>query len=127
MTTIETTQLRAYNEAIRHDVPSLVDELRSMLGAKLVAYIAGVGETRAVREWADGIRKPSPGTAQTLRLAYRIARLIEQSEGAGVVPSWFQGMNPQLGDKSPARVLHENRTEQGHLAILNAANAFVGA
>ncbi len=60
MTTIEMTQLSAYNESIRHDVPGLVDELRRTLGAKLVAYIAGVTETRAVREWAEGTRKPSP-------------------------------------------------------------------
>lgn len=125
--TIEMTQLRAYNESIRQGVPSLVDELRRVLGAKLVAYIAGVRETRAVRDWIDGTRKPSPNAVQTLRLTYRIVRLVEQSEGTGVVAPWFQGMNPQLGDRSPARVLHEDRTEQAHLAVLNAANLFVGA
>jgi len=126
-TTIATTQLTAYNESIRQDVPQLVDELRTMLGAKLVAFIAGVHETRAVREWVEGTRKPSPNAVQTLRLTYRIARLIDQSEGAGVVAPWFQGMNPQLGDRSPARVLREDRTEQGHAAVLNAANIFIGA
>ena len=127
MTTIEMTQLSAYNESIRHDVPGLVDELRRTLGAKLVAYIAGVTETRAVREWAEGTRKPSPSAVQTLRLAYRIVRLIEQSEGAGIVAPWFQGMNPQLGDRSPARVLRDDPTEQAHAAVLSAANLFVGA
>lgn len=125
--TIETTQLQAYNDSIRQGVPGLIDELRRVLGAKLVAYIAGVGETRAVRDWADGTRKPSPNAVQTLRLTYRIVRLVGQSEGAAVVAAWFQGMNPQLGDRSPARVLHEDRTEQAHLAVLNAANTFVGA
>lgn len=127
MTMIETTSLSAYNDSIRHDVPGLVDELRRVLGARLVAYIAGVGETRAVREWAEGERKPSPKAEQTLRLAYRIVRLIDQSEGPGVVAPWFQGMNPRLGDESPARVLREEPTEQAHAAVLAAANLFVGA
>ncbi len=32
----------------------VVKELREELGAPLVAYLAGVKETRAVHEWADG-------------------------------------------------------------------------
>ncbi|WEG08619.1 antitoxin VbhA family protein [Microbacterium horticulturae] len=40
--------------------PEIVDDLRKSLGAKLVAYIAGLSETRTVREWVEGSRKPSP-------------------------------------------------------------------
>jgi hypothetical protein len=36
----------------------VVAELRDLPGARLVAYLAGVTETRAVREWAEGIRTP---------------------------------------------------------------------
>ncbi len=34
----------------------LVKELRELRGARLVAYLGGVRETRAVRHWADGTR-----------------------------------------------------------------------
>jgi len=41
-------------------VPEIVDDLRKALAAKLVAYIAGVSETRTVREWAEATRRPTP-------------------------------------------------------------------
>ncbi|WP_426624494.1 hypothetical protein ACPPVW_18385 [Leifsonia sp. McL0607] len=126
-TTIATTGLKAYNDSIKYTVPQIVDELRRALGAKLVAYIAGVTETRTVREWVETDRRPSPTTAERLRLTHRIVTLIGQSEGEAVVPTWFQGMNPLLSDRSPARVLHEDAFEEAGPRVLAAANAFVGA
>ena len=61
--------IRAYRESINLEVAPLVAELRDMLGAKVVAYLAGVGETRAVRQWADGSRKMPAETEARLRLA----------------------------------------------------------
>lgn len=85
-------------------VSEVVDALLLALGAKVVAYIAGVSETRTVREWAEDARRPTPAVEERLRLAHRIVTLIGQSEGVAIVPTWFQGMNPQLGDHSLARV-----------------------
>lgn len=126
-TTVATTGLKAYNDSIKHTVPQIVDDLRRALGAKLVAYIAGVTETRTVREWAEAGRRPSPVAVERLRLTHRVVTLIGQSEGEAVVPTWFQGMNPHLGDRSPARVLHEDAFEDAGPRVLAAANAFVGA
>ncbi|MHA6694669.1 hypothetical protein [Homoserinimonas sp. A520] len=108
-------------------VPEIVDDLRLVLGSKLVAYIAGVSETRTVREWAEAARRPTPAAEDRLRLAHRIVALIGKSEGESIVPTWFQGMNPQLGDRSPARVLHEDSFDEAGARVLAAANAFVGA
>ncbi|RDV43408.1 hypothetical protein DOE76_18120 [Leifsonia sp. ku-ls] len=126
-TTIAEKGLKAYNDSIRQATPEIVDDLRRALGAKLVAYIAGVTETRTVREWAEGSRKPAPSAVERLRLTHRVVTLIGQSEGDAVVPTWFQGMNPYLGDRSPARVLHEDPFDEAGPGVLAAANAFVGA
>lgn len=125
--TIEATRLAAFNESIRQDLPYIVSDLRVRLGAKLVAYIANVTETRAVRAWVEGDRTPSPNTERRLRLAYMVTALIDRSEGDGVAATWFQGMNPQLGDRSPARVLHDDRTDEAMDRVLSAAKGFVGA
>jgi hypothetical protein len=119
--------LNAYNDSIRRTVLEIVDDLRLALGAKLVAYIAGVSETRTVREWAEDARRPTPAAEERLRLAHRIVTLIGQSEGEAIVPTWFQGMNPQLGNRSPARVLHEDSFDEAGTRVLAVANAFVGA
>ena len=69
--------LAAYNEAARMSQPELVTALRELLGAKLVAYLGRVKETRAVRQWADGTRTIGNDTdVERLRITYRAARCI---------------------------------------------------
>lgn len=52
------------NTANGATVPEIVEVLRQVLGTKLVAYIAGVSETRTVREWAEGSRRPRPAAEE---------------------------------------------------------------
>lgn len=116
--------IRAYRESINLEVPQLVSELREALGAKLVAYLAGVGETRAVRQWAEGTRTMPATTEERLRLAYHVTGILSESSGHRVVQSWFQGMNPQLDDRAPARLLRETDPHQAGPEVLAAARAF---
>lgn len=124
--TLQDLELGVFNDAIRRDASELTDGLREILGAQLVAYLGNVRETRAVREWAEGSRRPSEATVERLRLAYRVARLLERRESRGIVQAWFQGLNPQLHDESPAKVIREGRPDQVGAAILSAARSFAG-
>src|SRR5699024_11698356 len=56
--------LQAHSQATRLPTAELVSELRALLGAKLVAYLGGVRETRAVRQWADGQRAVQDKTTE---------------------------------------------------------------
>jgi len=117
--------LHAHAQAIRLDTPALVKALRNLLGAKLVAYLGGVRETRAVRQWAEGTRKVQDKTDERrLRLVYQVAALIAERDSAGVVQAWFQGLNPQLEDRSPARLLREGDLDEVGPMVLAAARAF---
>jgi len=49
----------AHIRAVRSSFPEVVAALREILGLKLCAYLGSVKETRAVNEWADGVREPS--------------------------------------------------------------------
>jgi hypothetical protein len=98
--------------------------LREILGAKLVAYLGSVKETRAVRQWADGEREPAAEVVTRLRIAYHAAALLREKDSAAVVQAWFQGMNPRLDDVAPARLLREGDLEQVGPAVLAAARAF---
>src|SRR5680860_661284 len=101
-------ELRAHEHAIRTPLPDALGELQALLTARLVAYLAGVTETRAVKEWADGSRSiRSPETEARLRLALQIAVMLAERDDARVVQAWFTGLNPQLDDRSPARLLRE--------------------
>lgn len=128
-TSIARGDLRAYEESVRLSSPELVGRLRELLGAKLVAYLGSVQETRAVRQWADADdpRTPSAEVLNRLRMAYRIAALLDEKDGPGVVQAWFQGMNPRLDDVAPARLLREGDLNQVGPGILAAARAFAAA
>ncbi len=117
--------LHAHALATRLDTPVLVKELRDLLGAKLVAYLGGVRETRAVRQWAEGTRSIQDSTDERrLRLAYQVAVLIAERDAPDVIQAWFQGLNPALEDRSPARLLREGDLDEVGPAVLGAARAF---
>ncbi len=117
--------LDAHARAVRVAVPELVAELRDLLGARLVAYLGGVKETRAVHEWADGVRSPSAQTVRRLRAALQVALAISRVDGPEVAQAWFQGLNPQLEDRSPARLLREGDLDEVGPAVIAASRAFL--
>jgi hypothetical protein len=100
-------------------------ELRELLGARLVAYLGGVRETRAVHEWADESRQPSAEVQQRLRLALQVALPIAEADGTEVAQAWFQGLNPELEDRSPARMLRDGEIEEAGPAVIAAVRAFL--
>ena len=114
----------AHDRAYRLPIDRVVTELRDVLGAKLVAYIAGVTETRAVREWADGVRTPRSPVPERLRLTLQVVEMLRQRESTAVVAAWVQGLNPRLDDRSPARLLREGDLEEVGPQVLAAARAF---
>jgi hypothetical protein len=125
LTTLARPDLAAYEHATRLAFPVVVKELKELLGGRLVAYLAGVSEVRAVNDWAEGTRSPRGQVEDRLRFALRVASFIAHHDGAGVAQAWVQGLNPQLEDRSPARLLREGDLEEVGPQILAAARAFI--
>ena len=117
----------AHDRAYRLSIVEVVSELREVLGSKLVAYIAGVSETRAVREWADGDREPRHPVPERLRLTLYVVETLRTRDTTDVARAWIQGLNPRLGDRSPARLLRDGDVEGVGPKVLAAARAFVAA
>jgi hypothetical protein len=87
--------------------------------------VGAVGETRAVHEWADGTRRPSEQTQRRLRFALRVPLPIAEADSAEIAQAWFQGLNPQLDDRAPARLLRDGGLEEVGPAIVAAERAFL--
>jgi hypothetical protein len=117
--------LAAWEHAARLPFARVVAELSEILGPKLVAYLAGVRETRAVRQWSTGEREPRAPLPERLRFALQVAWLIARHDDDAVARAWFQGLNPQLDDRSAARLLREGALDTVGPQILAAARAFV--
>ena len=122
---VRTIEAKTHTQAIRLPFPALVAELREILGAKLVAYIGSVRETRAVREWSEGTRTPKGDTSERLRLAFQVAKCIADSDGADTAQAWFQGLNPLLSDVSPARLLREGDLHTDGQRVIDAERYFL--
>jgi hypothetical protein len=115
----------AHQQAVRATFPQVASMLRDLLGARLCAYLGSVNETRAVHEWADGTRKPSAATQRRLRLALQVALAIAEADGPDVARAWFWGLNPQLEDNSPARLVREGDPDEVGPAVIAAERAFL--
>ena len=125
LTTPARPDYEAHARAVRAAFPEVASVLREILGAKLCAYIGSVKETRAVNEWAAGTREPSAETQRRLRVALQVAAAIAAADGPRVAQVWFQGLNPQLDDRSPARLLREGDVDEVGPDVIGAARAFL--
>ena len=113
-----------YREATTLEFPKLVNELTNIIGKKLTAYIASVKDTRAIDRWIAG-SESYKGAEERLRFAYRLAKVINDHEGPRVVQAWLTGLNPELEDRVPVRLLREENIESVGPEILGAARAFL--
>lgn len=120
--------LAAYREVIALSTPKLVSELTALLGPILVAYLGSATELSAVRQWAQGSQVlASERDVERLRFAFRAVRLLVSRDSNEVAQAWFQGLNPSLGDVSPARVLREGDPAVEGPRVLAAARQFAAA
>ena len=119
------TPVAAHVRATRSTFPEVVREMREILGARLCAYLGSVKETRAVHQWADGLRKPSADVERRMRTALQAAAPIAAADSAAVAQAWFQGLNPQLDDRSPLRLLRDGDLDEVGPEVISAARAFL--
>ena len=119
----ESVAQQVHRQATTAPVREVAGLLQELLSRRLTAYLAGVKDVKTVTRWVTGavaeIRETA--TEQRLRTSYEIAQLLLRGDSAQTVKAWFIGLNPQLGDTSPAEAIHEGRLKEA----LGAARAFV--
>ena len=116
--------LFAHREALRLPATAVVAKLVEIVGRKLTAYIGGVKDARAVDRWIAG-GEIYGDAEQRLRFAFQVVRTLAEHDSASVVQAWLTGVNPELGDRVPLRLLRESDIDAVAPAILSAARAFL--
>jgi hypothetical protein len=112
---------QAHQQATRYQIADIANYLRELLGQRLVAFAAGVNDSKAVAAWSDGSRVPRPEAERRLRLAFQVFHLLQAQESPHTVRAWFVGINPQLNDESPAEAIREGKLKD----VWTAAQAYV--
>ena len=116
--------LFAHREALRLPASKVVEKLVEIVGRKLTAYIGGVKDARAVDRWIAG-GDIYGGAESRLRFAFQVALALSEQDTPTVVQAWLTGVNPELGDRVPLRLMRENDVDAVAPAILCAARAFL--
>jgi hypothetical protein len=96
--------------------------LSEILGKKLTAYLAGVRDIDTIVRWASDVEPPTAVKGR-LRRAYVVALTLRSSDEPPVIQAWFTGLNPELDERSPIRLLAEGGEAEGR-AVLEAARLF---
>jgi hypothetical protein len=113
--------LSADRVAAAASLGELVRGLGEILGKKLTAYLAGARDPDAIDRWTD---VDAPAAAKKrLRRAYVVALTLRSRDASPVVQAWFTGLNPELDDRSPIRLLAEGGEAEAR-AVLGAARQF---
>lgn len=90
----------------------------------MTAYIGGVKDACAVDRWIAG--GGIHGNAESrLRFAFQVACALSEHDSPAVVQAWLTGVNPELGDRVPLRLMREKEIDAVAPAILSAARAFL--
>jgi hypothetical protein len=116
--------LEAHREAISLPFSELVSRLSGFIGRKLTAYVAGVKDVRTVDGWIKG--NSAYGNAEgRLRLAFQVVRTLVDHDSPRIVQAWLTGVNPELGDRIPLRLLREGDLNVVGPEVMAAARAFI--
>ena len=59
-----------------------------------------------------------------LKFAIQIVRMLSEVEGPRIIQSWLIGLNPELGDRVPLKLMREGDLETVGPEIMGAARAF---
>lgn len=111
----------AHRQTVETGIDDAVRFLQEVFGQKLVAYMAGVADTKTVGRWTSGEQHPRSGAETRLRAAFQVFQLLQSVDSPHTVRAWFVGMNPQLDDLSPARAIRDGQTQE----VMVAARAYM--
>jgi hypothetical protein len=117
--------LFAHREALRLPASKVVEKLVDIIGRKLTAYIGGVKDARAVDRWIAGGAIYCDAESR-LRFAFQVARALSEHDSPAVVQAWLTGVNPELDDRVPLRLMRENEIEAVSPDILSAVRVYLG-
>jgi len=116
--------LKAHQESLSLGFPDVVKRLTDLIGRKLTAYVAGVKDVRALDRWIEGAHAYGDAE-QRLRLTFQVVRTLADYDSANIVQTWLMGVNPELGDRVPIRLIRDGDLNRVAPEVLAAARAFI--
>ncbi len=100
-----------------------------MIGRKFIAYMTSVNESHVIEGliegWISGNAVPPRITAERLRLAHKVSKVVSGRFDKDTVQAWLQGKNPDLDDRAVLVMIREAADPSGLEAeLVSAAQQF---
>lgn len=128
MATVAVAQLEAaaYKDSVKQDLPALTTWLLEHVGQRITAVALGLSDASMLRRYKEGAVESMRGDRESrLRLLYRVARMVSEAFDYETARAFLISSNPQLGDKSPAIILSDEKVSQAEAEVLGAARALI--
>lgn len=122
--TVSRPDLQARSQSKLLTSSDLAAEMVALIGRKLTAYIAGVKDVRSVDRWIAGGQFYGDAE-ERLSFGYQIVRMLSDFDRPSVVQAWLMGINPELADRAPIKLIREYPIAEIAPQVLGAARAFV--
>ncbi|QNE35424.1 hypothetical protein F1C12_09975 [Leifsonia shinshuensis] len=115
--TVKPSTRRAHAEVVRSDVRAIVGRLNDVLGAAVVADLAGSKDSKSSYRWArpDGTQ-PKDDSIRRLLFAHLQWLEISRTYGEDAARNWFISANPLLGYATPVDAIRNDRFRQTSIA-----------
>jgi hypothetical protein len=112
------TDRTAHERSVGLTVSEIAAVLQEQLGQTLLGAIVGKNAGTLAR-WAHATVRPPHASEKLLRDTFHVFEILIAVHSPEVVRAWLMGMNPGLGDASPADALSEERSREVRAAGLS--------
>ncbi|TFC63812.1 hypothetical protein [Cryobacterium sp. TMT2-4] len=112
----------AHERSVGLSVTEIAAMLQAQLGQVLLGVIVGKN-ARTLARWTHATVRPPHASEKLLRDTFQVFEILISVHSPEVARAWFMGMNPELGDASPAEALSEGRSRE----VMAAARSYVAA
>jgi hypothetical protein len=111
-------------ETLEPSTAEITGRLIDVIGRKLTAYIGNVNDVRALELWAAG-EAMSEDAFVRLRFAFQLVQTLQEAESPAIIQAWLMGINPDLDDRVPIRLMRQQDLETVGPDIFRAARTFL--
>ena len=112
----------AHERSVGLSVAEIAAMLQAQLGQVLLGVIVGKN-ARTLARWAHSTVRPPQASEKLLRDTFQVLEILCSVHSPDVARAWVMGLNPELGDASPAEALSEGRSRE----VMAAARSYAAA
>jgi uncharacterized protein (DUF2384 family) len=125
MATLTEAEATAYRASVCESPACMARWCLDNLGQRVSTASLGLTDASLLRRYARRQGKPSGDREASLRLLYRIGRMLTDAYDPQTARAFLRSSNPLLGDRAPVTVIAAEPAEVAGAEVLSAARVLL--